>query len=113
MIPLPRPRPNPPDLLLLSRFDLSLQERASSPQAWSLREKYDLAGNAFAATCSLAFITAMVVSAPFEAAFADDVEPEPVPHSETESNESEAGEEEDPASDSDAEANGSDGDVSS
>jgi hypothetical protein len=99
----------------LSRFDLSLQERARNPHAWSLREKYDLAGNAFAATCSLAFITAMVVSAPFEAAFADEVQVGvvPVPHSDAESNESEAGEEEDPVLDSDAEAVGSDGDVSS
>jgi hypothetical protein len=46
------------------RFDRAVQSRAVDVGSWTLREKYDLAGNAFASVCSIALLTAMVAAAP-------------------------------------------------
>ena len=52
------------------RFDRALQSRAVDPSSWTIREKYDLAGNAFSSVCSIAFLTAMMAAAPIEKAVA-------------------------------------------
>lgn len=52
------------------RFDRAVQSRAFDAGSWTLREKYDLAGNAFSSVCSIALLTAMVAAAPIAHALA-------------------------------------------
>jgi hypothetical protein len=53
------------EALALQGFGYDLQGHAEDPFAWTSKQKFDLAGNAFAAPCSFPLITAWVALVPF------------------------------------------------
>ena len=61
------------EALLFQGFDLDLQAQAHDRHMGSFREKFDVAGSAFAGPCSFALLTVLIVCALVEFIFSEDV----------------------------------------